>query len=46
MLDAQGQFVTSKRINIYEALALFSFDLKQNTVVAKRYNVGREVADG
>jgi hypothetical protein len=45
-LDAQGQFVTSKRINIYEALALFSFDLKQSNVIKRRYGVGGEVADG
>jgi len=44
-LDAQGQFVTKSRINIYEALALFSFELKQSTVIAKRYKVGKEVAE-
>lgn len=46
MLDAQGQFVTKSRINIYEALALFSFDLKQSNVVKRSYGVGNEVADG
>jgi hypothetical protein len=46
MLDAQGQFVTSKRINIYEALALFSFDLKQSNVVKNRYGVGGNAAEG
>jgi len=46
MLDAQGQFVTKSRINIYEALALFSFDLKQSNVVKRRYGVGGEVAEG
>ena len=45
-LDAQGQFVTKSRINIYEALTLFSFDLKQSNVVKRRYGVGNEVADG
>jgi predicted transcriptional regulator len=45
-LDAQGQFVTKSRINIYEALALFSFDLKQSNVVKRHYGVGNEVADG
>ena len=45
-LDAQGQFVIGKRINIYDALKLFSTDLRQNTVIKRKYNVGNEVADG
>ena len=45
-LDAQGQFVTKTRINIYDALRLFSTDLRQSNVVKRHYNVGNEVADG